>query len=70
VAWDSYHPKHQGIKVDGQIADFGNMSIAGLVVYAFHLPATDQVPDMPVQLFVDRFNMKSIRTARNSPFTR
>jgi uncharacterized protein (TIGR03435 family) len=36
VAWESYDEKHQGIKVDGQIADFGNMSLADLAAYGFH----------------------------------
>jgi uncharacterized protein (TIGR03435 family) len=35
VAWNNYDEKHQGIKVDGQIADFGNVSLTDLVAYAF-----------------------------------
>lgn len=37
VAWDSYDERHQGIKLDGQIAEFGNMSLTDLVAYAFQV---------------------------------
>jgi len=37
IANGGYGEKHQGIKVDGQIGDFGNVSLTDLAAYAFHV---------------------------------
>jgi hypothetical protein len=33
---DSYGRAHQGVKIDRQIAEFGNISVTDLVAYLFH----------------------------------
>src|SRR5579864_2412709 len=78
-----FDPKHPGIKIDGQIAEFGSRRVRELIAWAFHIedfqvigpkeidkpfytiqakmPAgatTGQVPDMLVQLLVERFHME------------
>jgi uncharacterized protein (TIGR03435 family) len=82
IAPGSFDLQHLAIKIDPQLAVFGNRSLLDLVAYAFHvntfqvigpkglwatftiqakLPdgaTTNQVPDMLVQLLVERFQMK------------
>lgn len=91
VAADSNDPMHDGPKIDGQIAEFGHMSLTDLAAYAFHvnrfqitgpkgmgasfnilakLPegtTRDQVPDMLVQLLVERFQMKFHKESKEFP---